>query len=93
MDEIISLGKYSLPVLLSVFLSIIFNYWSALADRYKSLIALILGGLLGVAAMLYNTQPPFTIQMWIDYTLAGIMAGAAAVGLYEASRSVRNPRV
>jgi hypothetical protein len=91
MDEI-SLGAYSLPLILSVFLGIVYKYWSTLADRYKSLIALGFGALLGILAMFYNAEAPYTIKMIVDYFLAGFMAGASAVGLYEAGRAIVKPR-
>ena len=91
MDEI-SIGQYTLPVILSVFLGIVFKVWASIPDRFKSLVALALGTVLGIIAMYYNREPPFTIKVWIDYILFGFMAGASAVGLYEAGRAVYNPR-
>ena len=91
MDEIY-VGQYSLPVILSVFLGIVFKIWASIPDRFKSLVALAIGTILGIVAMYYNREPPFTIQVWIDHILFGFMAGAGAVGLYEASRSVYNSR-
>lgn len=92
MDEV-TLGQYSLPLLLTVILGISFKLiGEGLADRWKSIIALGLGLGLGLLAMVYNQEPPFAMKIVIDYALFGFMAGAAAVGLYEAQRSIRNPR-
>lgn len=90
--ENINLGQYSLPVILSICLGVIFKLWAKFPDRFKSLVAIVIGALLGVAAMYYNQQAPFTVKIWIDYILYGCMAGAASVGLYEVTRSVKNPR-
>jgi hydrogenase/urease accessory protein HupE len=89
----VTLGQYSLPLLLAVILGISYKLiGEGLADRWKSIIALVLGLGLGLLAMVYNQETPYAIKTIIDYALFGFMAGAAAVGLYEAQRSFRNPR-
>jgi hydrogenase/urease accessory protein HupE len=91
--EEITLGQYSLPILLTVILGICFKLiGEGLADRWKSIIALVLGLGLGLLAMVYNQEAPYTWVVVIDHCLFGFMAGAAAVGLYEAQRSVMRPR-
>ena len=92
--EQVTLGQYSLPVLLTVILGIFYKLMGeGLGDRWKSPIALVVGLGLGLVAMVYNQPEPYTWKVVIDYCLFGFMAGAAAVGLYEAQRSIKNPRV
>ena len=87
----IGIGHYSLPVILTVILGVTYKVVPAIRDRWKSLITIGVGLLLGIGAMLY-TELPITLKLIIDYLLIGLMVGAAAIGLYEGNRSVRNPR-
>ena len=82
----VNLGQYAIPVLITVFLAIIFNFL-AIGDRYKSLIAIALGVGLGIIAIPYNKQP-WTFVIIVDYVLYGMIAGAAAVGLYEGKKAL-----
>ncbi len=87
----ISIGYYSLPVILTVILGVIYKTVPAIPDRWKSLMTMGVGLLLGVGAMLY-TELPVTPKLTIDYLLVGLMIGASAIGLYEGQKSVTNPR-
>jgi hypothetical protein len=94
MGDEVTLGQYTLPVLLTVILGIFYKILGeGLGDRWKSLIALAVGLGLGMVAMVYNQTAPYEWRVVIDYGLYGLMSGAAAVGLYEVSRSVYRPRV
>jgi len=84
----IMLGKYSLPFILSIVLSLIFKR-TKIADDLKPYIAMAIGCSLGVAAMFYNElYSVINFPMVADYVLAGGMAGAAATGIYEMSKAV-----
>lgn len=87
----ISIGYYSLPVILTVILGVIYKAVSTIPDQWKPLISIGVGLLLGIGAMLY-TELPVTPKLVIDYLLVGLMAGAAATGLYEGKRAFINPR-
>jgi len=90
--EAISLGQYSLPVLLTIFLALFYKFVPIeFSDRYKSAFAVLIGILIAIGALLYNGLG-FTVVNVIDYGLAGLMAGASAVGIYELQRTVTNPR-
>ena len=86
-----TIGLYSVPVLLTVLLGIIYKLIPAVPDRWKSLIAIAAGLLVGNLAMIYN-EAMITAKIVIDYNLLGLMAGAAAIGLYEGKRAVTKPR-
>jgi hypothetical protein len=82
MGNEITIGAYSVPVLLTVLLGIIYKVVSVIPDKWKALISISAGILIGIAAMFYN-EPVMTAKVIIDYILLGLMAGAASIGLYE----------
>jgi hypothetical protein len=86
----ISFGQYALPVILMVILTLIYKF-KTFTDRYKSLIAVCVGIVLGLVAIPYNGVP-FTVVNIVDYGLYGLMIGASATGLYELQRTVTKPR-
>lgn len=87
----ISLGGYSIPVILAALLGMVYKFIPAIGDRFKPIIAVGCGAILGVVAMVY-VEIPITPKVVIDYVLFGFMAGFASIGLYEAQRAIRNPR-
>ena len=87
----VTIGTYSIPVLLTVLLGIVYKAIPVIPDKWKSLIAIASGVLIGVMAMFYN-EVAINAKVVIDYVLLGLMAGAAAIGLYEGERAVMNPR-
>lgn len=88
----VGIGQFSLPVILAVVLGVIYKAWPTISNRWKPLITIGVGLLLGIGAMFY-TGEPVTPKLVVNYLLVGLMAGAAAIGLYESKRSIRNPRV
>ncbi len=94
MDEV-SLGQYGLPVVLTVLLGIFYKVCeredgtSCVPNRFKPLVAILLGMALGIVAMFYKMLTP-TFPVIVDHVLYGIMAGSAAVGLWELSTKTRN---
>lgn len=91
MNEI-TIGAYSLPVILTVVLGMIYKAVPQIPDRFKPFIAAAFGIGLGVAAMYYNLKAPFTVSNWIDYILYGFMMGASAVGLWEMQKKVTDTK-
>ena len=87
----VTIGTYSLPVLLTVLLGIIYHVIPAIPDKNKSLIAIGAGILIGIVAMFYN-EVAINAKLIIDYVLLGLMTGAAAIGLYEGQRAILKPR-
>ena len=82
----IMLGKYSLPFILSMVLGLIFKKTS-IADDWKPFIAAGAGVAFGVAAMFYQELfAAINFQTVADYSLAGLMAGFSAVGIYETTK-------
>jgi len=77
----ITLGKYSLPVILSLILNLVFKK-TTIADDLKPYIAVGCGMILGVAALFYNNIP-VSFPLVMDYVLAGAVAGTSATGIYE----------
>jgi len=80
--ETITLGKYSLPVVLTVLLGLIFKNVS-ISDSLKPFIAAGFGIVLGVAALFYNEPEVITFPLVVDFVLAGVIAGTSATGIYE----------
>lgn len=88
----IGIGQYSIPIILSVILGVIYKSFPEVPDRWKPLITIAVGLVLGMGAMFY-TEQPVTLKLIMDFLLLGLMGGAAAIGLYEAKRAVgKNPR-
>ncbi|MFA7000273.1 MAG: holin [Candidatus Paceibacterota bacterium] len=84
------LGQYGITVILTVILSLFYR-GSSLDNRWKPLIAILIGMALGVVAMIYQGTP-FAARPLIDALLGGFMSGASMVGLYEGFRAVARPR-
>lgn len=87
----INLGQYTLPVILAVVLGVIFKFAPNIKDKYKSLIAVVVGIAFGGVLIFYQGEI-ITFQYIVDRLLDGLMVGAAATGLYEVQRSVVRPR-
>jgi hypothetical protein len=60
-------------------------------ERWKALVAIILGIVLGLSSIPYYGQS-WTFKATYDAALAGFFSGAGAVGLWEGFRSVFKPR-
>lgn len=88
--EEITFGKYALPVILMVILSLIYKV-IAINKGWKPIIAVCLGILLGILGIVYNGYD-WTAKIVIDHVLYGLMMGASAVGLYEIQAKVKRPR-
>lgn len=92
----VNLGQYAVPVILTVVLGIIYKLLdkpdgtSYLNNKFKPLIAIALGIIIGIVSMFYKGTP-VTFQVWVDYILYGLMTGASAVGLWEGVRATVNP--
>ena len=88
MTEAIELGKYGVPVILSIVLSLIYNTVPSIPNKAKPWIAIIAGIGLGITALLYQGLE-LTFVNCVDFTLAGLMYGASATGLYELQKETR----
>lgn len=86
----ISFGNVALPVILTIVLAIIYKTVTV-AHRLKPLIAIGAGIALGLVALQYAGLA-WTFVNVVNHVLAGLMAGAAAVGLYEGQKALINPR-
>lgn len=91
----VSLGQYTLPLILMVFLAVVYKIFGEEADkvgvipnRLKPLISIGLGVGLGIVAMFYAGVPT-TFKMIVDYVLYGIMTGCSAAGLWDGISAVR----
>ena len=80
--ETITLGKYSLPVILMILLALVFKNIS-IKDSLKPLIAVGCGIVLGIIAMFYNEPDVITFPMVVEFILAGVVAETSATGAYE----------
>jgi hypothetical protein len=91
MEEVsVTFGQYSVPVILTVLLSLVYKF-TTVPDKWKSLIAVVLGIGLGLAGIAYKGMPWSAVNI-IDHVIYGLLMGASATGLYELQRTVRNPR-
>jgi len=93
METEVVFGNYSLPLILTILLAIVYKFLPVLKDKdkYKAAIAVGIGIILGILAIPYKGLD-WTMVTVFDYGLYGLMTGAAAVGLYELQRTVTKPR-
>jgi len=87
----ITIGQFALPAILTVVLALIYQLIPKIPNRAKPAIAVGCGMGLGFVGVIY-AGVEMTGKVVIDYLLAGFMAGAAAVGLYEFQSKVRNTK-
>ena len=93
METDIQLGAYTVPVILTVILAIVYKFaGTGLPDKWKAVIACLVGIALGFVALWYAGKPWLAVNI-VDNGIYGLMTGASAVGLYELSRTVINPRL
>lgn len=86
-----TLGAYSVPLILTVVMAIVYKNFTTIPDRWKSTITIVIGILLSVVAMFYEGDTS-TIKNIVDHILYGFMQGSAAVGIWEGFRSAAKPR-
>lgn len=84
-----SIGQYSLPVILTLVMALIYNFFPAISDRYKAMLTIGVGVVLAVVSMFYSMPEVVTFRMWVNTIIGGIFVGATAVGLYEGQKTVR----
>jgi len=88
----LTIGGFGVSVILYVALGLIYKAAAdKVQDRFKALIAVLLGIGLGLVGLAYIGDT-WTAKNVIDYLLRGFMAGAGSVGLYELQRTAINPR-
>lgn len=88
----LTLGQYSLALLLPILMGIIYKVFPAIPDRFKAWITMGFALCLAILSLYYDPPEVVTAKMWIDTIIAGILIGAQAVGLYEGARAVYKPR-
>jgi hypothetical protein len=87
-----SIGQYSVPFLLTVILTLAYKFFPVIPDKYKAVIAGAAGIGLAILAQFYSAPVEVTFQVWINSIIGGFLIGMSAVGLYEVTRTVSNPR-
>jgi len=88
--EEVKFGAYAVPIILTVILAIIYKFIT-FGDKYKALLAVVVGIGLGILAIPYKGVD-WTVVAVVDHAVYGLMVGAAAVGIYELQRTVTKPR-
>jgi len=91
MEDTINFGQYGLTILMTIVLMIVYKCVPKIPDRYKALIAVLVGMALGVVSIPYHGHA-FTLVRLVDVLIGGLMAGASYSGLYELQRTVTKPR-
>jgi hypothetical protein len=100
MEEMLYLGKYSLPYVLTFLLAFVFSMWvteanpAGLSNRYKRIIAAGSGIGLGLLALYYQVYTPGnTVQVIfpvvVDHVLYGFNLGLSAIGANELVKGAR----
>ena len=87
----VSFGGYAMPVILSIILGIFYKFTGVISDKWKALVSCGLGVALGNLGIAYQGLE-WTVVNIVDFSLYGLMTGAAAVGLYELQRTATRPR-
>ena len=89
----VQFAQYSIPVILTVVLGLIYKTaGTRVSDRFKPLIAVLLGIALGIIGIGYKGLPWDMVNI-VDHLIYGLMIGASSVGLYELQRTVTKPRL
>ena len=101
MELSVTLGQYSFPILLSMVLAFLYQFFeksdgtSYLSDRMKNGFAVLMAVGLAVATMPYNNIV-MTYQSVVDYILYGFSQGLMAVGFYKTVqvqiKGTKNPK-
>ncbi len=87
----VSFGGYAMPVVLSIILGLVFKFTGVIPDKWKALVSVVCGVGLGNLGLAYQGLPWSVVNI-VDFSLYGLMTGAAAVGLYELQRTATRPR-
>ena len=88
----VQLGQYGIPVLITIFLMVVYNFaGDKIPKRARPLIAIGLGVILSLLAIGYS-ELDYTFVNIIDYVFYGIMMGASASGLYEGQKALRKQK-
>jgi len=95
--EEIQIGQIGLSVLITVIMGIIYKFFenpdgsSSIADKWKTLMVIVVGIGLAMVAMVYNAIA-WTAQNTISYLVNGFMAGCAAIGLWKGLGAVNSTK-
>jgi len=80
-NDLVKFGPYALPFLMTGCLAIIF-FFADFSAKAKNAVALCLGIGLAICYLPY-AGIPWTFVNIVDYSLYGLIQGAAAVGLWK----------
>ena len=87
-----SIGQYSVAFLLTIILTLVYKFVPVIPDKFKALLAGCTGVVLAILAMFYSAPVEITFQVWVNTLIGGFLIGMSAVGLYETTRTIKNPR-
>lgn len=91
MNEVLQIGQWGLPAILTVLLALFYKTFESMPNKIKPWIAVALSIILSLVALQYAGKS-WDFKTVTEYVLYGIMMGAAAVGIYEVSRTIYRPR-
>lgn len=77
-----TIGQIGISAGIMALLGFVFHTFPGISNRYKPLIALCLGVVVSYLFMIYQ-EVAFTAKAAIEFGFGGMMAGLAAVGMYE----------
>ena len=80
-EDLVKFGGYALPFLMTAFLAVIYQFHT-FTDKWKNLIALLLGIGLSILFLFYKGLACNIVTI-VDYVIYGFLQGAAAVGLWK----------
>jgi hypothetical protein len=90
--EEITFGKYSLPLIIWIILSIVYRVWESFPNRAKVPVAVAIGLIFGLLFIGYSGSE-YNMKNVVDHILFGLMAGLTSAGLYEGvNRATLRPR-
>jgi len=90
MNEL-TLGTVSISAILTVVLAVLYKVLPTIKDRWKPLIAIVVGTAFAIVTIPYY-ELAWDMKAVTDAIVAGLMIGATAVGLYEVQRTITKPR-
>ena len=89
--EEIAFGGVGASLVITILLSIVYNWMPEMENKLKITIAVILGLGFGVLKIPYEVLP-WTITNIVNNLLQGFLVGASAVGLDQMRRNVTAPK-
>lgn len=90
MEASIEFGGIGASLIITIVLAIFYNFMPDIENKWKILIAILLGIGFGLLKIPYDLLP-WTVVNIVNNLLQGFLVGAGAVGLDQMRRNIKKP--